>query len=415
MTLHPPIKIMLLDDEPFMLRLLVRMLSRLGFTDLMACHNGADALALATTPGSVPDLILCDLNMPGMDGVEFLRKLVEHHYAGSLVLVSGEDERILQTAGKLVEAHELTMLGHLTKPVSLEALEGLLEKFFWLAQQAPLLTKPLYSAPALRQAIANGELQNYYQPKVSVATGRVVGVEALVRWNHPQDGLILPEQFISVAEDHDVIDAVTRVVLLAALDQSKRWRHAGLALQVAVNISMHNLHSLDFPDFIASCVADAGMAPQDVILEITESRLMNDPRVPLDILTRLRLKRFRLSIDDFGTENSSLTRLCDIPFNELKVDRSFVHGAWKDDTLHAIYNVSLDLTRQLGMELVAEGVEDRQDWDFLQQKNCYLAQGYFIAKPMPADQIPAWMEEWRDRLQEQQLLPAEALLSLQEK
>ncbi|MDO8772610.1 MAG: EAL domain-containing response regulator [Burkholderiaceae bacterium] len=388
-------KILLLDDEPFMLKLLSHMLAKLGFPQVTTCGSGHAALEWVDSPNCAPDLILCDLNMPEMDGVEFVRKLVEHQYAGSLILVSGEDERVLQSTEKLVQAHQITVLGHLHKPVSPAGLAALLEKYTHLSQQDPKAKKIVYGADEVRAAIANGELVNYYQPKVAVATGEVVGVETLVRWRHPVDGMVFPDQFISVAEDHGLIDALTRVVLSAALAQAKAWRQEGLVLRVAVNVSMDNLMSLDFPDVVAGLAAEAGVPPQDVVLEVTESRLMRDLRAPLEILTRLRLKRFHLSIDDFGTEHSSLTRLRDFPFDELKVDRNFVHRAWADDTLRAIYDASLGLAKQLGMQSVAEGVEDIDDWEFLRRTGCDLAQGYFIAKPMPAADLPGWMKDWR--------------------
>jgi EAL domain-containing protein (putative c-di-GMP-specific phosphodiesterase class I) len=239
---------------------------------------------------------------------------------------------------------------------------------------------------------------NYYQPKVAVADGRVVGVETLVRWRHPVDGLVMPDQFIGVAEAHGLIDALTRVVLTEALAQTRVWRDAGRDLRVAVNLSMDNLKTLDFADFIGDQAAMQGVSPSHVVLEVTESRLMGDLRTPLDILTRLRLKRFRLSIDDFGTGHSSLSQLRDLPFHELKIDRSFVHRAWGNDTLSAIFNASLQLAHQLGMEVVAEGVEDRDDWNFLRRSGCDLAQGYFIGRPMPAAELPAWIDSWQHRL-----------------
>jgi EAL domain-containing protein (putative c-di-GMP-specific phosphodiesterase class I) len=138
-----------------------------------------------------------------------------------------------------------------------------------------------------------------------------------------------------------------------------------------------------------------------VVLEVTESQLMRDRRAPLEILTRLRLKRFRLSIDDFGTGHSSLAQLRDIPFDELKIDQSFVHGAWNNATVRAMFDASLGLAKQLDMEIVAEGVEDRDDWDFLRKTECDIAQGYFIARPMPAADLPEWIKSWEIRAHEE--------------
>ena len=174
-----------------------------------------------------------------------------------------------------------------------------------------------------------------------------------------------------------MIDDLTRVVLNAAMAQSKAWQQAGLRLRVAVNVSMDNLSSVAFADFVAGAATAAGVAPQDIVLEVTESRLMLDQRAPLEVLTRLRLKRFRLSIDDFGTGHSSLTQLRDIPFDELKIDQSFVRGAWHDDTMRAIYDASLSLGKHLGMEVVAEGVEDRDDWDMVRHYEMRSGPGFF--------------------------------------
>jgi EAL domain-containing protein (putative c-di-GMP-specific phosphodiesterase class I) len=242
---------------------------------------------------------------------------------------------------------------------------------------------------------------NYYQPKVLVATGEVKGVEALVRWRHPVDGMVYPDQFIGVAEEHGLIHDLTRAVLGEALIQARLWRDRGMALRMAVNVSMDDLASLDFPELVAGQAAIAGVAPEDVVLEVTESRLMKDLKTPLEVLARLRLKRFSLSIDDFGTGHSSLAQLRNFPFDELKVDRGFVHGACRDKTLRAIFDASLGLATNLGMDIVAEGVEDRDDWDFLRRTGCRLAQGYFIARPMPADDLPAWLRAWEARFQDE--------------
>lgn len=392
------VRILLLDDEPFMLKLLGRMLANLGFTQVTARDSGRVALELFDSPVDPPQLILLDLNMPEMDGIEFVRHLVERRYAGSLILVSGEDERTLQATEKLAQAHKVEVLGYLHKPVAPEGLSALLEKWAPPALGARRMAKKIYGADQVRTAIEQGELVNYYQPKVVVRTGRVVGVETLVRWRHPLDGMVFPDQFIGVAETHGLIDALTRVVLAEALAQAGAWRRAGLTLRVAINVSMHNLAALDFTDFVAGLAAKAGVTPRQVVLEVTESQLLQDLRAPLEVLARLRLKRFRLSIDDFGTGHSSLSQLRDLPFDEIKVDRGFVHGAHGNETIRAIYEASLGLAKQMGMEIVAEGVEDQADWDFLRRTGCDLAQGYFIAKPMPAADLPGWIPVWEERL-----------------
>lgn len=390
-------KILLLDDEPLMLRLLTHQLAKLGFAEVVSRERALDALALLEGDIAAIDLVFCDLQMPEMDGVEFVRHLARIGYAGGLVMVSGEDDRVLRTAEKLAQAHRLHVLGVLHKPVSPAQLQQMMESHVARPVAAARVDCIAYAPDELRQAIANGQLVNYYQPKVEVATGAMAGVETLVRWQHPRDGLVFPDQFISIAEDHGLIDDLTRAVLSAALRQASLWQEQGWRWPVAVNVSMDNLVVLDFPDFIAREAKTLGVALPGLILEVTESRLMKSPLAPLDILARLRLKHIGLSIDDFGTGHSSLAQLRDLPFNELKIDRGFVHGASRDPALRTLFEASVGIARQLGIHTVAEGVEDRDDWDFLRSMGCELAQGYFIARPMPAGDLAQWLQNWETR------------------
>jgi EAL domain-containing protein (putative c-di-GMP-specific phosphodiesterase class I) len=228
----------------------------------------------------------------------------------------------------------------------------------------------------------------------------LVGVEALVRWQHPEQGLVFPDRFIATAEENGLIDALTHEVLVNSLAQARRWTDRGLDLRVAVNVSMDNLTALDFPDNVARALAAARLSPSRLVLEITESQLMKDPRAALDSLTRLRLKRIGLSIDDFGTGHSSLARLRDIPFDELKMDRGFVNGVSGDASLRAIVEATLAMARQLGMKSVAEGVETRADWDLLRGLGCDVAQGYWIGRPMPGHALLDWRDDWQRRCSE---------------
>ncbi|MDO8990955.1 MAG: EAL domain-containing response regulator [Sideroxyarcus sp.] len=388
------IKIMVLDDEPFMLQLLEHMLVNLGYAPIATCDNGQTALELIAGSAEPPNLILLDINMPQMDGLAFIRHLVELHFSGSVILVSGEDERMQQAAEKLARAHQVSVLGHLHKPVTPAGLGDLIGKWKIQSRHEQRTVKQVYGADEVRAAISGGELVNYYQPKVEPSTGRVMGVETLVRWRHPSDGLVYPDQFIGVAEAHGLIDDLTKAVLTGAFAQFRLWQESGLLLQVSVNLSMDNLVSMSFVDMVVELADKFGVPPQMMMLEVTETQLMKDLRTPLEILTRLRLKRFGLSIDDFGIGNSSLAQLRDIPFDELKIDQSFVHGVCDNEKLRAMFDSCLHLAKQLGLEVVAEGVEDQADWDFVRNRGCDIAQGYFIAKPMPGTELPEWIRTW---------------------
>lgn len=398
-------KILLVDDEAIILRLHLHLLKRLGHEDITTHQDPAAAVEALETGALVPDLILLDLQMPGIDGIEFVRHLVRLQYGGALILVSGEDERILHTARRLAEAQKLRVLGALHKPIAPPALAALIENYTpgadpaAAAAAAPAARKPrkVYSAERVAEGIANGEFVNAYQPKVRVSDGVLSGVETLVRWRHPEDGLVFPDSFITVTEEHGLINDLTRVVLERALDQGDAWRQQGIDIPVAVNISMDSLSSLEFPTYLFKLVETRKVQPKQLVVEVTESRLMSNPLIALDVCSRLRLKHIGLSIDDFGTGHSSLQQLQDIPFDELKVDRQFINRARKDPVSRAILETSLSMGRQLGMKTVVEGIEEVEEWALLEQLGCDVVQGYLVAKPMFPEALPAWMAEWNER------------------
>ena len=254
-----------------------------------------------------------------------------------------------------------------------------------------------FSEDALRMAHRRGQWVLHYQPKVSLRDGSLASLEALIRWAHPEQGLVMPNRFIDLDESSGLIVGMTEWILREALAQIARWQSAGLHTRVALNVSMLSLDAPDFASRVGEIVRETTMRPEDLILEITESRLIAPSATPLENLVRLRVQRFGLSIDDFGTVHSSLAQLRDIPFTELKVDRGFVRGARSNPVTRPLLEGSIEIARGLGMQSVAEGVETEDDWRLLQEVGCDLAQGYFIARPMPPEQVAGWLEAWAAR------------------
>jgi EAL domain-containing protein (putative c-di-GMP-specific phosphodiesterase class I) len=243
----------------------------------------------------------------------------------------------------------------------------------------------------LRQAIVNGDLILHYQPEIDVCSGRIDRVESLVRWPHPVRGLVPPDQFISLAEEIGLINALTQWVLETALRQCQAWTRAGYRLGVAVNLSMRTLHDASFPDTVVWLLRRYEVDPALVTLEITESALMAKPAQAQAVLTRLAALGVHIAIDDFGTGYSSLGYLKHLPVDEIKIDKSFVRGMTADAKDTAIVASINSLSHHLGLRVVAEGVETSAEWEHLAALGCDLVQGYHVSRPLPAAQLEEWL------------------------
>ena len=271
----------------------------------------------------------------------------------------------------------------------------MLEKY---VQSAPTQIAKPYQAPSandIRAAIENDELFMVYQPQTNMVNRDVVGVEALVRWDHPIRGLIPPAIFIPIAEENNLINDISLFVTRNAIKQQADWLNMGSNLRMSINISPKNLDDLMLPEKLTSLATKVGASIKQIMIEVTETALMSDVVRYMDILSRLKMKGFNLSIDDFGTGYSSLQQLVRVPFNELKIDRSFIENLNTDKECNAITEISILLAHKLGMKVVAEGIESEDVWEILQQLGCDEAQGYFMAKPMLPGEILAWKESWQ--------------------
>lgn len=262
--------------------------------------------------------------------------------------------------------------------------------------------------PELRRAIDNEELTLHYQPQLDARTGELLGVEALVRWPHPERGLLAPGEIVSLAEKTRLIRPLTRLVLTQALRQCAAWRATGLDCTVSVNVSARDLQDHQLPDLVGDLLASTGVPAERVRVEITESGLMGDQIRARQTLARLRGIGVQIAVDDFGTGQSSLAYLKDLPVDELKIDRSFVKDIATDDGARALVRGVIDLADGLRLRVVAEGVEDHETWEILTALGCDVVQGYYFGSPMPASELADWLrtlsnwrtaEEQRDRFE----------------
>ncbi len=377
-------RLMIIDDEPDMGEFVCAVAEGAGFDASCVQHSKE---FMASLDHSI-DVLVLDLFMPDVDGIELIRFLREKEFEAPLILVSGVDRNVLHSAHELATELGLQVLGSLNKPFRKTELERLLatlssgssrvSQLPELDAQSPVSLHDLLNALSSRQFIA------HFQPQFEMDSRRIVAAEALVRWQSPERGLVLPDRFIPLAESTCTIDDIDDLVLRQAITQCRAWHDAGMPIRVSVNFSPGTLKDLAFPDRLAALVRAQNLDPGFLSLEITESHVMEDLGKSLDILTRFRMKGFRLSIDDFGTGYSSLEKLARIPFTELKIDRSFVKHIDKDPTCQTIARLSIMLAHELDMTVVAEGIETEAAWNALVDLGCDLGQGFWLGRPMAA-------------------------------
>ena len=377
-------RVLVFDDEAAVGRLVVRIATMAGMDAVAVTDADAFAQHLLVNP---PQLIVLDMRLGNTDGIEQLRLLAEQRYTGSLVLMSGFDARVLGTARALGESFGLKFVTVLEKPLKVEALEEVFERLQSANQSL--------SAARVLEAIVNDELSLDFQPIVTRKPHTLVKLEALVRWDHPTAGRMLPGEFLSVAENDAItIDALTNWVVHAVVDAYEVLVELGLNVPLAVNLSTQNLHDLTLPNRLEEHLRAAGMPAHHLCLEISESAAFRDTALTMDILSRVRLKGMQLAIDDFGIGFSSLKLLRQMPFSEIKIDQSFVGDLTTSRDSRAIVKSIIDLAANMDMACVAEGVETEEIAELLEQLGACGMQGYHIARPMPVEAVPAWLAIW---------------------
>ena len=388
--------LIVVDDEPEMGEFVCNVATKHGFQAVNATH----ATEFVTQYRDDSRVIILDLFMPDIDGIELIRFLGRRKSNASIILMSGVDKSVLYSAQELALELGLHLLGTMSKPFRKDELVSLLEQ----SQQRPdgqlLLddsAKHEITEDELYQALHNEEMIVHYQPQIEISTNKLVGAEALIRWNHPTRGITPPAYFLPLAENTNLINDITDFVLDSSIKQCRRWNDAGMPMDVSVNISPRTISDYAFPEKLLAMSNRYRIEPKNLVLEITETSAISDLSKSLDILTRIRMKGFKLAIDDFGTGHSSLEKLARIPFTELKIDRSFIRHLGKDPVSNTIAKLSIMLAHEMEMSIVAEGVETLASWKSLHELGCDRAQGFWVGHPMPAEDFSSWLLEWESR------------------
>ena len=378
------LRLLTFDDDEATGRLVSRVARLVGLEATSVTEPEAFHANLRRSP---PDLIALDLQLGNTDGIEQLRFLAEQQYRGRLILMSGFDARVLSTAAALARDLGLNVETSLEKPIRVAQLESVLDRL-------KLAQRPM-SPNRLLDAIENDELYLEFQPVVARTPRALRKLEALIRWHHPKLGRLGPDKFIPMAEtDVAVMDALTEWLIGSAIESYRVLAECDIRVPIAINVSPRNLHDLTLPDRLERQLRAAGMPPQHLCLEITESAAFDDTPSTMDILTRVRLKGMQLAIDDFGTGFSSFKLLRQMPFTAIKIDKSFVTDLETSRDSRAIAKSIIDLAANMEMESVAEGVETEEVAAMLEALNVRSLQGFLIAPPMPIEVVPSWLEGW---------------------
>lgn len=407
-------RLLIIDDDSTVCQTLKHMAEFSGFEVIT---TNTDVTFFAQLVLFEPDVIIVDLHLPDQDGVQLIRQLADLNHKAQLVIVSGLDKRVLESAAQTATELGLSVLGILQKPVPLSRMRQLLTLYLtntakksrisssWRDQLDNRDWMPIQED--VIHVIENDLLILNYQPILNCSTGTLIGFEALARWDVPGKGSVTPGVFVPLAESSHLISKMTHNIARQGIRWLREMQSTDVlsgcslspgfspqALTLSLNVSAKCMDDLDLPEELEEICAEFQVDPACVVLEICESSAMDDPVALLEMLTRLRIKNFKLSIDDFGTGYSSMLQLVRLPFTEIKIDKDFVGIADSSDEARSVIKCIIDLSRSLGMSTVAEGVESAQTRAFLTECGCTSFQGYLVSKALSKEQLPEWARQY---------------------
>lgn len=373
--------LLVVDDEMVQRLIASRMAEKMGYE---ATAVGTLEEAVAVLLDREFDVIILDLSLGNRDGIELLRDIARQERDPLIIFISGFDERVRESAARLAVALGLRVAATLAKPLDLKQLLGVVDGAPRVRPRSPKKCPVIVTPTMLDAALNAGEISCVFQPKVALRSRRLVGFECLARWHDPDLGTIGPDSFVPLAEQHGLIDRMTLHLLDSALAQLHVWHEIDAGLKLAMNFSPCSLADLRLPERVADALERHGVAADDLVLEVTEGAVMEDYIAAADILTRLRIRGVGISVDDFGTGHSSLLSLLRLPFDELKIDQSFVRGLQSDPDALRIVRAVISLAASMGLHVVAEGIESEAVAEILAELGVDTGQGYLFAPPLSA-------------------------------
>lgn len=385
------------EGEPVQRELLTGMLRHLGAQHITTASDGLSALRLLEIGLKPPvNIALMDLALPGMDGLEVIRRLAEIDCRVGIIVLGAHSADVLFSVETMAEAYGVDMLGSSAKPLTSARLQELIANYNEPASDPEPEPEPLeFSFAEVGRGLQAREFDPFFQPKIELETGAVKGLEMFARWRHPQHGVLGPSAFVPVLESVRRIDFLDWSMIEKSVAACRNLHDKDIPISFSINVDPSTLAHPQFIAQITACLERHRILPDYITFEITESSVLTTNPHFLERLLRLRMMGFGLAIDDYGTGRSNLQLLAAIPFSELKIDRSFVDGASRKRAISTVLKSYLGLARSLSRQACAVGVETKQDWDFLQDLGCTYAQGYYIASPMPVDDIPGWLNDWK--------------------
>ncbi|MEM9330881.1 MAG: EAL domain-containing response regulator [Pseudomonadota bacterium] len=398
--------VLVIDDDPTQIAILTAYFAGLGIHRIESANNAAMALSKILNEENTFDLIVSDLQMPEMDGLEFLRHLNAQKFKGDLVIMSGVEHNLLEHAAKLAKMHRLNLIGQIQKPLNKTSLEDVFLRVGTIESAREKSNSLVLTQGDFITGMEDREILPYFQPKVDLRDGRIVGAEALARWKKPGVGYIRPEVFIEFASENGWIEELTIYLLKMTLEASLTFLRVNPNLRFAVNLAPSMMHQIALPDQLKSTIEAYGISAENISFEITENSILNLDASTLEVLSRLRIHNFDVAIDDFGTGSSNIQTLRDFPYSELKIDKSFISNVTKNAFSKETVNAAVALAKEQSMRIVAEGVEDVQTLEYVQSLGIEHAQGYLFAKALPEDDYLSFISEHKDGMKLSELYKA---------